>query len=1077
MSLDREEILSRLEEGNGARSLAGLDLAGADLSRLDLRGVDLSRADLSAADLRWAILEGADLSASVLRRADARWAILRGANLRQADLGRANLGWADIAGADLTGAEMDGTSLENVNLENTLLGDRRARRPRVAAATAGGAIALPAGLGRAMPLPQVGPMAIAAATLAALGLVWLWGWLFRGAYFDAFDLADAGIVALDQTANLFVGFLEVVGLTLKVLLTTPLVLVAATFVVAVVLSVPLGLSRLAERVLADIERPEIRPVVMGGLFVAFFVVFFLFLPTLQAALGGLVAQALPGDRGLAAVATLFQIGGWLTKLGFLVVLAASVVAAWTFWRWLSHWLVTTDFPTAWRLRYPALNEYLISARESRLFGRHEPLTEQERRRGLGALAGGVLLLATLLTGVGRVYAYLDMCDGGDLPRVQLYTNRAPDPAEVPDDELLCERLLAKTDDDYFVFFPSETTQREADDLTTRRAQVQAIPQGEVVDEQRAVGEANDCATCEGGPTGAEAYLLDPDEIVVEGTILQKTADVLMLDVEAGTAATVNLLPTTALMEAGQPTTPDTLQPGRRVRAYGTLALDGPALDARLVVLLPQDETTALPTPELTVDARQPEAILVSGASWQPGHELQIGIARPGSVVPDWALATVTVLPDGTFSAPIAFRTGMPTGPGYQLVAYDPETRQSQAQPWLEAPPPTATPPPTPRPRPTIGEETPVTPEAAEATPTPAGEATNTPFPGFPGPGGGAGSCDPDEFEFDSGRGFQKEIFVGFGESTAAQTHNFCPRGDIDLMFFRVKAGRWYRVRTSDLAAGVDTVMAVGDLSPDTPCQPGGCWNDDRAALTYESEIVFQALEDDTALVTVDNRGSNFGTEATYQVSVVEFQPEPTPTPTLEATPTRTTTPTATPLPPPKKDPFEPNDRCTSAYKYIGPGTYLATIDRAADEDWYRTSDLVPGDYRLAMKPPKGKDYDLYLYLDSTVGRTDCATVVDFSINQGDELEEITFGVREARSFIIRVFPAYSTEFDPYNYYELSLLPIGPSATPTSTPIPTSTPVPPSPPPPPTPTPTQTVVILIPPTPSTTPTDTFSAARR
>ena len=43
------------------------------------------------------------------------------------------------------------------------------------------------------------------------------------------------------------------------------------------------------------------------------------------------------------------------------------------------------------------------------------------------------------------------------------------------------------------------------------------------------------------------------------------------------------------------------------------------------------------------------------------------------------------------------------------------------------------------------------------------------------------------------------------------------------------------VETTGLAQGVDTVMAVGDLSNSTPCEPAGCWNDDAAALTFASK--------------------------------------------------------------------------------------------------------------------------------------------------------------------------------------------------------------------------------------------------
>ena len=134
--------------------------------------------------------------------------------------------------------------------------------------------------------------------------------------------------------------------------------------------------------------------------------------------------------------------------------------------------------------------------------------------------------------------------------------------------------------------------------------------------------------------------------------------------------------------------------------------------------------------------------------------------------------------------------------------------------------------------------------------------------------GGVGvSCeDPDEFEPDDSRGRQSEILVGLGEASL-QSHNFCSSFDIDLAWFPVKGGRWYKVFTSELAAGVDTVMAVGDLHPETYCEPfdstWGCWSDDKGSLTFESEVVFLAREDGRAMITVDNRGSAWGSAATY----------------------------------------------------------------------------------------------------------------------------------------------------------------------------------------------------------------------
>jgi len=160
--------------------------------------------------------------------------------------------------------------------------------------------------------------------------------------------------------------------------------------------------------------------------------------------------------------------------------------------------------------------------------------------------------------------------------------------------------------------------------------------------------------------------------------------------------------------------------------------------------------------------------------------------------------------------------------------------------------PTPTPTPTPTPVPPTPTPTPVPP-----TPTP------TPVPPTPTPD------LRDEYEPDDTD--SKPIAIG-----EVQAHNFFPDNDVDRVEFLAKAGRYYRVFTSDLALGVDTFLEVG-LSGNT------FTNDDREPGDLSSEIVFQveAGYDVDALVKITNRGQH-GSDKWYQITVEEIVPTPTP---------------------------------------------------------------------------------------------------------------------------------------------------------------------------------------------------------
>jgi Tfp pilus assembly protein PilN len=142
-----------------------------------------------------------------------------------------------------------------------------------------------------------------------------------------------------------------------------------------------------------------------------------------------------------------------------------------------------------------------------------------------------------------------------------------------------------------------------------------------------------------------------------------------------------------------------------------------------------------------------------------------------------------------------------------------------------------------------------------------------------------------------------------------QQHNFYPNGDVDNVTFLAKALQVYRVYTSGLAPGVDTLLTVrvGGMS----------WtNDDVKPGDLSSQVIFQNPGSDAmALVTVTNRGQ-YGPSMIYQLGVEELaatptsvapaatvaaaQPSPTlppPTPwVITATPQPTALPTSTPVP-------------------------------------------------------------------------------------------------------------------------------------------------------------------------------------
>ena len=161
------------------------------------------------------------------------------------------------------------------------------------------------------------------------------------------------------------------------------------------------------------------------------------------------------------------------------------------------------------------------------------------------------------------------------------------------------------------------------------------------------------------------------------------------------------------------------------------------------------------------------------------------------------------------------------------------------------------------------------------TSTPPAQPTPIPTPPTPEPTPTPDLRDP--YEVDDSQ--PRDIFLG-----QAQLRNFYPPSDVDQVKFLAKTGRLYRVSTSNLAPGVDTLLAVRLGSTIYA-------NDDVSTGTLRSEILFRvdSSNDTVAVVEIRNRGS-YGPEMTYRVIVEEVIPTPTPTPT--ATSTRAATATA-----------------------------------------------------------------------------------------------------------------------------------------------------------------------------------------
>lgn len=98
------------------RTMAVVNLQGADLRRAQLQGAGLRGAQLQGAFLGEVQLQGANLSEAQVQKAN-----LRGAQLQKADLAKAQLQKADLRGAQLQGAFLGEAQLREADLHGTKL--------------------------------------------------------------------------------------------------------------------------------------------------------------------------------------------------------------------------------------------------------------------------------------------------------------------------------------------------------------------------------------------------------------------------------------------------------------------------------------------------------------------------------------------------------------------------------------------------------------------------------------------------------------------------------------------------------------------------------------------------------------------------------------------------------------------------------------------------------------------------------------------------------------------------------------------------------------------------------------------
>jgi Tfp pilus assembly protein PilN len=280
----------------------------------------------------------------------------------------------------------------------------------------------------------------------------------------------------------------------------------------------------------------------------------------------------------------------------------------------------------------------------------------------------------------------------------------------------------------------------------------------------------------------------------------------------------------------------------------------------------------------------------------------------------------------------------------------------------------------------------------------------------------------DTYEVDD---FQpKDIVVG-----VPQRHTFYPVYDVDKIKFLAKAGRFYRVFTSDLVPGVDTFLSVN---------VGGIVysNDDRQPGELSSEVTFQVAPDADrqVIVTVTNRGQ-YGPDMGYTLAVEEVIPTPTPTGLPTGTPT--VTPTSTPD---QRDRYEPDDTEPKPIAVGETQRHTFFPDGDIDEVWFLAKSGRY--YRVSTA-------DLTLGVDTALQvRVGANTYTNDDRQPGDPSSEVAFQVPVGPDLQVVVTvrnrglygpdKAYSINVEEYVPTPTTIPPATATGTPTVTPIPTDT---------------------------------------
>jgi len=313
---------------------------------------------------------------------------------------------------------------------------------------------------------------------------------------------------------------------------------------------------------------------------------------------------------------------------------------------------------------------------------------------------------------------------------------------------------------------------------------------------------------------------------------------------------------------------------------------------------------------------------------------------------------------------------------------------------------------------------------AEATPGP-GQGSRTPTPAGAAAGGGATTPAVTRIPGD-----QYEAADATGTLTVpgtAQVRTFHAAGDVDRARFVAKAGRSYRVTTSALGPGVDTVLTVRT-------NWGVMTNDDVRPGTLASEVTVTApaRAELDILVEVANRGAS-GDGQGYTLEIAEVVSTGTPTPAaLTATPapvvTSTSAPTAaaTAAPTPTfdlRDAYEPDEAPTTS---VATGeVQMRSFYPAEDADRALYETFTGHTYRVStfgLSP----DVDTFLAV-----HANGTVYVSDDRGPADPSSEVTFQVAAGTATQVVIEITNRGRFGPGQWYRLKVEDITEALTPTA----------------------------------------------